>query len=225
MLKPLALCVIALSLGFASAAFGQDGADDGDDEMEASPDFADDSDAAPDEDAAPEESEDVAVEADAAEDELEAADESGDAVAADMEGEQESSEDKSVANEETDDDTGDGADVEPGDVTDPQNVSTAPNASTPAPTPTIVTPAPVPTAPQAVSVPSHGSGEGCAGRCVGTVRFWNEAKGFGLITMNGQDFFFSAAGLNGVTVREKDRVNFEVIDGKKGLNAVKINKN
>ena len=56
----------------------------------------------------------------------------------------------------------------------------------------------------------------------GTVKFYNEAKGFGFITdENGTDIFVHATGLND-EIRENDSVSFETIDGKKGLNAVNV---
>lgn len=54
--------------------------------------------------------------------------------------------------------------------------------------------------------------------------FWNEARGLGIIKTSGKDVFFNRLGLNGLQVQEKDSVVFEVVDGKKGLNAVKIQK-
>lgn len=60
----------------------------------------------------------------------------------------------------------------------------------------------------------------------GTVKFFNESKGFGFIVddASGRDIFVHITGLNGTTIRENDRVTFEVIEGKKGLNAVKVKK-
>jgi CspA family cold shock protein len=56
----------------------------------------------------------------------------------------------------------------------------------------------------------------------GTVKFYNEAKGFGFITdENGTDIFVHATGLND-EIRENDSVTFEVTDGKKGPNAVNV---
>ena len=56
----------------------------------------------------------------------------------------------------------------------------------------------------------------------GTVKFYNEAKGFGFITdETGTDVFVHATGLND-EIRENDSVNFEVAEGKKGLNAVDV---
>jgi CspA family cold shock protein len=58
----------------------------------------------------------------------------------------------------------------------------------------------------------------------GTIKFFNEAKGFGFITPNGggQDVFVHATGLNGV-VRENDKVSYSVENGQKGPTAVNVN--
>jgi cold shock protein len=57
----------------------------------------------------------------------------------------------------------------------------------------------------------------------GTIKFFNETKGFGFITPSngGADVFVHVSGLID-KVREKDRVVFEVQNGKKGLNAVNV---
>ena len=56
----------------------------------------------------------------------------------------------------------------------------------------------------------------------GTVKFFNEAKGFGFIKEdNGQEIFVHVTGLK-EEIRENDYVTFEVQEGKKGLNAVKV---
>ncbi len=57
----------------------------------------------------------------------------------------------------------------------------------------------------------------------GTVKFFNSTKGFGFITpaSGGQDIFVHISGLN-EDISENDRVIFEVENGKKGLNAVKV---
>jgi len=57
----------------------------------------------------------------------------------------------------------------------------------------------------------------------GTVKFFNEAKGFGFIsTMESRnDIFVHASGLID-QIRENDQVTFEVQEGKKGLNAVNV---
>ncbi len=60
----------------------------------------------------------------------------------------------------------------------------------------------------------------------GTVKFFNESKGFGFIVddATNNEIFVHITGLNGATIREKDRVEFDVVEGKKGLNAIKVRK-
>jgi CspA family cold shock protein len=57
----------------------------------------------------------------------------------------------------------------------------------------------------------------------GTVKFFNETKGFGFIKPNngGQDIFVHVSGLID-EIRENDKVSYEVQNGKKGLNAVNV---
>ncbi len=56
----------------------------------------------------------------------------------------------------------------------------------------------------------------------GTVKFFNEAKGFGFIKEDGgQEIFVHASGLK-EDIRENDQVTFDVENGKKGLNAVNV---
>jgi CspA family cold shock protein len=56
----------------------------------------------------------------------------------------------------------------------------------------------------------------------GTVKFFNEAKGFGFIKgEDGQEIFVHATGLVH-EIREDDQVTYEVEKGKKGLNAVNV---
>ncbi|MFL5728185.1 MAG: cold-shock protein [Cytophagaceae bacterium] len=57
----------------------------------------------------------------------------------------------------------------------------------------------------------------------GTVKFFNNSKGFGFIKPadSGEDIFVHSSGLID-QIRENDQVQFEVERGKKGLNAVKV---
>ncbi|WP_121271601.1 MULTISPECIES: cold-shock protein [Pedobacter] len=57
----------------------------------------------------------------------------------------------------------------------------------------------------------------------GTVKFFNESKGFGfIIPENGEpEIFVHVTGLID-KVRENDHVTYEVENGKKGLNATKV---
>ncbi len=60
----------------------------------------------------------------------------------------------------------------------------------------------------------------------GTVKFFNETKGFGFVVddTSGQEIFLHVTGLNGAKVRENDRIEFDVVEGRKGLNAVNVKK-
>ncbi|KMQ62666.1 cold-shock protein [Chryseobacterium sp. DT-3] len=57
----------------------------------------------------------------------------------------------------------------------------------------------------------------------GTVKFFNDAKGFGFITPSngGQDVFVHTSGLIN-DIRENDVVTFDLENGKKGVNAVNV---
>lgn len=57
----------------------------------------------------------------------------------------------------------------------------------------------------------------------GTVKFFNETKGFGFIadTNSGQEIFVHVSGLVD-KIHEGDSVTFEVQQGKKGANAVNV---
>jgi len=57
----------------------------------------------------------------------------------------------------------------------------------------------------------------------GTVKFFNEAKGFGFITEDnsGKEHFVHVTGLID-EIKEGDEVEFELKEGKKGLNAVNV---
>ena len=58
----------------------------------------------------------------------------------------------------------------------------------------------------------------------GTVKFFNNSKGFGFITPDdgGKDVFVHVNGLNGISIDEGDQVSFDTEEGKKGLNAVNV---
>lgn len=57
----------------------------------------------------------------------------------------------------------------------------------------------------------------------GTVKFFNETKGFGFIKddENDKEYFVHVTGLVD-KIRENDKVTFDLQDGKKGLNAVNV---
>ncbi|WP_115461052.1 cold-shock protein [Winogradskyella aurantiaca] len=57
----------------------------------------------------------------------------------------------------------------------------------------------------------------------GTVKFFNNAKGFGFIKSNetGEDIFVHSSGLIS-DIREDDKVRFMTEKGKKGLNAIQV---
>ena len=57
----------------------------------------------------------------------------------------------------------------------------------------------------------------------GTVKFFNNSKGFGFIKPNDsdQDVFVHQSGLID-EIREDDKVQFEVAQGQKGLNAINV---
>lgn len=57
----------------------------------------------------------------------------------------------------------------------------------------------------------------------GTVKFFNETKGFGFITEEGsnQDHFVHISGLID-EIKEGDTVEFELKEGKKGMNAINV---
>ena len=57
----------------------------------------------------------------------------------------------------------------------------------------------------------------------GTVKFYNEAKGFGFIKDNesSKEYFVHSTGVK-ESIRENDAVTFDLEEGKKGLNAVNV---
>lgn len=58
----------------------------------------------------------------------------------------------------------------------------------------------------------------------GKVKFFNETKGFGFIKENetGKEYFVHISGVNEGVLNEDDEVEFDLVEGKKGLNAVNV---
>lgn len=59
----------------------------------------------------------------------------------------------------------------------------------------------------------------------GTVKFFNETKGFGFVTdeENGQEYFVHVSGLID-SIDKDDEVTFDLQEGRKGLNAINVKK-
>lgn len=56
----------------------------------------------------------------------------------------------------------------------------------------------------------------------GTVKFYNETKGFGFIKEeDGQEYFVHKTGLK-TRIKEGDHVQFDLEQGKRGMNAVNV---
>jgi CspA family cold shock protein len=57
----------------------------------------------------------------------------------------------------------------------------------------------------------------------GTVKFFNDLKGFGFIkdSQSSKEYFVHSSGLKD-NIRENDEVTFDVEEGRKGLNAVNV---
>lgn len=57
----------------------------------------------------------------------------------------------------------------------------------------------------------------------GTVKFFNDSKGYGFIvdTDTQKEYFVHVTGLID-EIRENDNVQFEITEGKKGLNAINV---
>tara|TARA_Y100000031_G_C8115581_1_gene335698 strand:- start:343 stop:540 length:198 start_codon:yes stop_codon:yes gene_type:complete len=60
----------------------------------------------------------------------------------------------------------------------------------------------------------------------GTVKFFNNSKGFGFIAGDdGNEYFVHQTGLSeGVSLNDNDSVEFEVEQGERGPKAIKVNK-
>lgn len=59
----------------------------------------------------------------------------------------------------------------------------------------------------------------------GTVKFFNQSKGYGFIVdeTDNREIFVHVSGLS-EPVQQEDKVSFEEMEGKKGLNAVNVKK-
>jgi len=59
----------------------------------------------------------------------------------------------------------------------------------------------------------------------GTVKFFNESKGFGFIKDNNstKEYFVHSSGLK-ETIKQNDEVTFDIEEGQKGLNAKNVRK-
>ncbi|OFX26543.1 MAG: cold-shock protein [Bacteroidetes bacterium GWA2_31_9b] len=57
----------------------------------------------------------------------------------------------------------------------------------------------------------------------GTVKFFNESKGFGFIkdADSSKEYFVHSSGLK-ESIQENDEVTFDLEEGKKGINAVNV---
>ena len=57
----------------------------------------------------------------------------------------------------------------------------------------------------------------------GTVKFYNDSKGFGFIkdSDSSKEYYVHSSGLK-ESIKENDKVSFELEKGKKGLNAVNV---
>ncbi|NAS31803.1 cold shock domain-containing protein [Flavobacteriaceae bacterium R38] len=58
----------------------------------------------------------------------------------------------------------------------------------------------------------------------GTVKFFNESKGYGFITNDetGKDIFVHVTGLNGVELKDGDKVEYIEEEGRKGMVAAQV---
>ncbi|RAV29707.1 cold-shock protein [Sinomicrobium soli] len=58
----------------------------------------------------------------------------------------------------------------------------------------------------------------------GTVKFFNESKGYGFITNDetGRDIFVHVTGLKGVELKDGDKVEYVEEEGRKGMVAAQV---
>jgi len=57
----------------------------------------------------------------------------------------------------------------------------------------------------------------------GTVKFFNDAKGFGFITSRqGKDYFIHSSALNGIVLTQGTKVEFQTRQGQRGLEAFNV---
>jgi len=58
----------------------------------------------------------------------------------------------------------------------------------------------------------------------GKVKFFNSERGFGFVSCNetGTEYFVHVSGIKESTLNEDDEVTFNLIEGKKGQNAVDV---
>ncbi len=59
---------------------------------------------------------------------------------------------------------------------------------------------------------------------IGTVKFYNESKGYGFITNDdtSKDIFVHATALNGTEIKEGDKVEYVEEEGRKGIVAGQV---
>ena len=67
-------------------------------------------------------------------------------------------------------------------------------------------------------------GEQFVSKSTGTVKFFNESKGYGFITNDetGRDIFVHVTGLNGESLNEGDKVEYVEEEGRKGMTAAQV---
>jgi cold shock protein len=60
----------------------------------------------------------------------------------------------------------------------------------------------------------------------GTVKFFNETTGYGFIIDDEtqDEIFVHSKGLKGISIRQNEKVSFKIVEGKRGLNAINVEK-